>query len=343
MNADGTINVDGTNRAFRKALSYAFDYDTFIHVGMNDRVVRSGGFLAKTHEFYNASIPLPYRDLTIARQALLDDPIWMVVCADRKLSLANTTTEWRYVATTNPIYNFEYNWDDAHLEAVQIMEESLKDIGCSIVKTKDEPDTYTKMTTYFTFPWFTCDGFSLKAYYPRINARAYYSAYFKSPGVVERDLGYENPIADWPGHPIYGYWDPTPGRGFPYPFPGYIFPYVQFANWGFNFNTTCDNWINQMWFQNETGEEKLFDQLTEWAQTFQYPCIWIGNDKKGQAINEEWDYTWYWAVFDFAHATYLGPKARAPISGFPFGILLTTSLVAFLGIIVTMRRRKNTM
>ncbi|MFW9876444.1 MAG: hypothetical protein ACFFG0_25400 [Candidatus Thorarchaeota archaeon] len=117
MNPDDTINADGIKRAFRKAISYAFDYDTYEYVAMNNRVVRSGGFLGKSNVYYNNSIPLPYRDLIIARQALLDDPFWGPLCADRNLSLINTTAEWRAVANTNPIYNMEYNWDQAHLEA----------------------------------------------------------------------------------------------------------------------------------------------------------------------------------------------------------------------------------
>jgi len=301
---------------------------------MNDRVVRSGGFVSKSHEFYNASIPLAYRDLDIARQALLDDPFWTLVCTDRQLSLANSTDEWRNIADSNPIYEFEYNYDQAHLEATSVMTESLKDIGCSIITTEDLPDTYTKMTTYFTFPWWTCDGFSLKPYFPRINARAYYSAYYKSPGIVEQDVGYGYPIADYPAGWMY------PGR----PNLGYIFPYVAFANWGFSYNQTCDDLISRMWFQNETGEQEIFNELIDWAQNFQYQCIWMGNDLKGNALNEEWDYTWFWSTFRYTHATYLGPQAQQPIPGFSPAIIFTTSVGAFLGIVfVTIRRKKKSM
>ncbi|MFX1488910.1 MAG: ABC transporter substrate-binding protein [Promethearchaeota archaeon] len=328
-----TLNVDGANRAFRKAISYAFDYDTWIHVAFNDRVARAGGFLAKTHEYYNPSIPLPYRDLTIARQALLDDPIWGARCAARQLSLANTTTEWRNVAITNPIYKMDFDYDQAHLETLSIITESLKDIGCGIDTTEDIPDTYTKMTTYFTFPWFTCDGFSLKAYYPRINSIAYYSAYFKSPGVVEHNT-YGYPISDWPS----GYYAPG------VPVPGYIFPYVQFANWGFNYNVTCDDWISRLWFQNSTGQQRLFDKLSDWAQNYQYPIIWMGNDLTGYAIDKDWDYNFFWPVFQFTHAMYApAPPGGGPISGFSIGIVLSVSLIAFLGIVYTIRRKKNSM
>ncbi|MFX1479653.1 MAG: ABC transporter substrate-binding protein [Promethearchaeota archaeon] len=337
MNPDGTINAHGTNRAFRKAISYAFDYDTFIHVAFNDRVARAGGFLAKTHEYYNPSIPLAYRNLDIARQALLDDPYWGPRCVARHLSLANTTAEWRNIAVSNPIYRMHYDYDQAHLETLSIMTESLKDIGCGIDTTEDIPDTYTKMTSYFSFPWWTCDGFSLKAYYPRINSIAYYSAYFKSPGVVEHNA-YGYPISDWP----YGYY--APGVPVIIPYYTFIFPYVQFANWGFNYNATCDGWISQLWFQNSTGQQMIFNKLTDWAQNFQYPIIWMGNDLTGYAIDKDWDYSWFWPVFQFTHAKFLaGGGPGTPISGFSIGIVLSVSLIAFLGIVYTIRRKKNLM
>jgi len=70
IDADGTVHVDGINRAMRKAVSYAFDYDDYINTMLGGRAVRSGGFLSLGHEFHNPNIPLAYRNLTIARQAL---------------------------------------------------------------------------------------------------------------------------------------------------------------------------------------------------------------------------------------------------------------------------------
>ena len=59
VEADGTILAHGINRAFRKALSYAFDYDTYVTVVSNNRVVRSGGLLAKTMNIIIHLYPLP--------------------------------------------------------------------------------------------------------------------------------------------------------------------------------------------------------------------------------------------------------------------------------------------
>ncbi|MFX0028366.1 MAG: PKD domain-containing protein [Candidatus Hermodarchaeota archaeon] len=279
LNPDWTLNAHGINRAFRKAISYAFDYDTYIHVAFNDRVVRSGGLLGKANPYYNSSIPIAYRNLTIARQALLDDPFWGPICAARGLSNANDTADWNFVADTNPIYEMEYNYDQAHLEAYSVMQTSLRDIGCVIDASEDVPDTYTKMTTFFTFPWTITDGFAMKFYYPRYDVLSYIQPFYKSPAA------------------------------------GSIWPYDQFYNMGFNYNDTCDDLIERIWFQNSTGVQDSYNKLADWAQNFQYPYIYLGNDLVGYAINNDYEYTWYWETFKFNFVKGGGPNLL-PVADF---------------------------
>ncbi|MBY8986696.1 MAG: hypothetical protein KGD65_16605, partial [Candidatus Lokiarchaeota archaeon] len=126
LDPDYTLNAHGINRAFRKAISYAFDYDTYIHTALNDRVVRSGGFLTGTNPYYNGAIPIAYHNLTIARQALLDDTFWGAICAAKQLTITNTTAQWNHIADTDPIYNMEYSYDQAHLEAYSVISTSLR-------------------------------------------------------------------------------------------------------------------------------------------------------------------------------------------------------------------------
>ncbi len=307
MNPNGTAkNMGGINRAFRKAISYAFDYDTYIHTAMNDRVVRSGGFLTGTNPYYNGSIPIATHDLTIARQALLDDPFWGAVCANRQLNITNTTAQWNYIADTNPIYNMEYSWDQAHLEAYSIISTSLRDIGCGIDASEDVPDTFYKMSATFTFPWWTCDGFSLKLPYFRVANLGYLEAYYKSPAAGSL----------WPGD--------------------------QFYNMGFSYNSTFDNILKKIWFQNETGVQDSYNQLTDWIQNFQYPAIYLANDLMGHAVDEDWDYSWYWGTFRFNLVKYVGGAPERPfIPGFPISVVLPAALMAILGIVYTIIRKKK--
>jgi len=308
VNPDGTGNMHGINRAFKKAISYAFDYETYIHTALNDRVVRSGGFLTGTNPYYNSSIPLAYHNLTIARQALLSDPFWGTVCLAKGLTVANITNDndWHQVADSSPIYNMEYSYDQAHLEAYSVISTSLRDIGCGIDASEDVPDTFYKMSTTFTFPWWTCDGFALKLPYFRVANLGYLEAYYKSPAADS------------------------------------IWPADQFYNMGFSYNTTFDNIIKKIWFQNETGVQDSYNQLTDWIQNYQYPAIYCANDLMGHAIDKDWDYIWYWGTFRFNLVKYIGAAGDRPlIPGFSVGVVLPAALMAILGIGYTIIRKKK--
>jgi hypothetical protein len=267
--------------------------------------------LPKNNVYYNSSIPLAYHDLDIARQALLDDDFWGPRCADRNLDLSNSTAEWNYIAENNPIYKMDYSYDDAHLETKNIMETSLADIGCGITLTENQPDTYTSMTGgTWSFPWFTCDGFAIKWYYTRVNVLAYIQAYYKG-----------NNLAD-----------------------GQFFPYTGFMNMGFNYNTTCDELIAKMWFQNSTGQQDSYNKLCDWAQNYQYPQIYLANDLIGHAVDKDWDYSWYWGFMHYEMIKYTPSERERPlIPGYSVSIVLPAALIALLGIGYTIIRKKKHM
>ncbi|MFW9972552.1 MAG: ABC transporter substrate-binding protein [Candidatus Odinarchaeota archaeon] len=310
--ANGTIKpVNGVNRAFRKALSYAFDYDSYIAL-FGGRVVRSGGLVATTHEYYNPSVPLPYTDLNIARQALLDDPYWGPRCTSRHLGLTNTTNDWNSIASSNPIYTFEYHYDTAHEESWSVLTSSLADIGCAIDATLDTPDTYTQIRLY-NFPLLSNDGFGIKPFHARINDLGYIQAYYQSTGIIEQDPGaYGRVIADFNSYP-------------------YMYPYKGYSNMGFNYNATCDELIAKLWFQNSTGKQQYYSELADWAQNYQYPLLYLANDKIGRAMNKNWETAWYWPFMLHFNSVKYSPTAPA-IPGFSVGIVLSVSLLAFIGI-----------
>ncbi|MFX0030397.1 MAG: ABC transporter substrate-binding protein [Candidatus Hermodarchaeota archaeon] len=305
LNSDWTLNAHGINRAFRKALSYVFDYDTYVHVAQNDRVVRSGGFLCTTNPYRNASINIATRDLTIARGALLNDTDhWGAVCAARGLTVANDTADWHYIADTNPIYTMEYSYDQAHLEAYSVLKTSLRDIGCQMDEWEDVPDTYYKMSATFTFPWTITDGFALKLGYTRVANLGYLQAYYKSP------------ITIW--------------------------PYDQFYNMGFCYNTTFDDAIKKIWFQNDTEVQKSYNFLSDWIQNYQYPTMYLANDKMGHAIDKDWDYGWFWGNFRYNLVKFIGGEDERPlIPGFSISVILPVGLMATLGIGYTIIRKKK--
>ncbi|MFX1275737.1 MAG: ABC transporter substrate-binding protein [Promethearchaeota archaeon] len=341
-----SIEANGINRAFRKALSYAFDYNTYIDVTKAGRVVRSGGLLGKSNEYYDPTTPLAYFDVTKAREALLNDTFWEPICNAH--SLYDTDDDWEGVAASvTPIYTMEYHWDQAHEDAKDALEEALTRIGCKIDAVEDEPNTYGALFKPLTdpaatYPIFSNDGFAISPFHARFNDLGYIQAYLQSPGVVERSpinsSGYPV-ISDYPysGYPVvpYPHYIPTPLT---------TWPYTGSANMGFNYNETCDDLIFNIWFANETEEINLYKELTEWIQDFQYPVIYISNGKTGYAVRNEWEVKWSSSFFTFTFnfVKYMGPQVPP---AFPWEIIviivIAVSLLSFVGVVYTNRRRKR--
>lgn len=120
----------GISRPIRKALSYAFEYDSFLTTVWNDRAVRAGGILSTLCSYYNASIPQAYYNLTMARQTLVDAGL----AAGKNLGMSNSTAEWQAVADSDPIVSVSivYNVGD---ETFGILQSALRNIGCEAVGT----------------------------------------------------------------------------------------------------------------------------------------------------------------------------------------------------------------
>lgn len=323
--SDYNYTVGGINRAFRKALSFAYNYTSFIDIAKDGRAVRSGGYVGVDHEYHDDTIDIAETDLTIARQALLDDPFWGAVLAAKNLGITNTTQEWRNVAASgNPVYALEHVWDTATMDVTNVLEESIKNLGMVLdddPALQAKPSLYSTMTESFSFPWFTFDSTPSRWYIQDVGALGWLEAYYASPGVYDSTVyGYK--VADW-----------IPGS--------LIFPGEAFYNMGFSYNSTFDRWISEAWFANETRAQELYSNMAEWTQNYQYPFVYIAQDKIGHAINTEWDYSFKWGWFNFALVKHLGDSGVPPIPGFSVGILFAVSTFASIGIIYAIMRKKK--
>jgi len=317
IDADGTVHVDGINKAMRKAVSYAFDYDLYISNILGGRGVRSGGYLSRGNEYYNQDIPIAYHNLTIARQALLDDPYWGAICADRGLGVANLTNDqdWIDVANTDPIMVFKLLWDQATAERAALFGDSIKDIGLVLGGLNGAPDPlldvapdiYTVLFTEGareTIPWFTSHGLP----------------------------------SDWPGAdfafgPYIEYYSKSPV--------GTVFPKAALINTGFNYNDTVDFWIDKTWFVNRTAGQELWDNLTRHYQTFQYSDIFICHTQFGYAIDKDWEYVEPYLSTGFVR--YVGPPIveGVPIPGYETAAILAITIVTTMGIGFSLNKKKK--
>jgi ABC-type transport system substrate-binding protein len=327
IDGDGTIHVDGIDRALRKALSYAFDYDTFINVSMQGRAVRSGGFLGVEHEFYNPNISLPYRDINIARQTLIDDPKWGPIVANRSLTINNATADWISVANgPNPIFKFKLMWEVSTTAQADLFSTNIKEIGIRLDTPDGKRDNDLKLVQNIyqvmifrldEFPAFTYHGVPTNWPDSNYNNVPVIEYYYKSPG-----LPYVN------------------GSGLAWPGVGYLGG--QFFNIAFHYNETVDKWIEKMWFADRDTTRELMNNMTKHTQTWHYTEIMISQNSYGIAMDKDWDY--FDIMGTWAFAKYLpasGGNGGVQIPGFQTAPLLAIAIITITGIGYSLNRKRK--
>jgi len=321
---DGTIHVDGINRAMRKAVSYAFDYDIYLNSILEGRGVRSGGFLNPTNEFYNSEIPLAYHNLTIARQALIDDPFWASKVAARNLDINNATADWVSIANSNPIFEFKLLWDSDSVDKASVFANSIKDIGLVLGGANGAPDPLLEVqpdiyTVLFSgglvgaVPWFTSHGVPSNWPGSDVAFAPFIEYYIKSPGVPYEPYSYS------------------------------LFPYSALINNGFNYNATVDDWADRAWFVNRSEGQELWDNLTRHFQVHQYSDIFISHSQWGYAVDKDWEYNVLIGGGTYAFARFVGPPIveGVQIPGFQTAAILVIALVTTAGIGYSLNKKKR--
>jgi ABC-type transport system substrate-binding protein len=323
---DGTITVDGINRALRKALSYTFDYDLYLENVTGERGIRAGGFLGVENEYYNPSIPKAYRNLTIARRVLLNDPYWAPKLATRNLDINNATADWNWVAINDPIFKFKLLWEDSTKAQADLFSTCIRDIGIRLdspgpkyepnIAHKLIPEIYQVMIMRLEeFPAFTYHG--VPTNWPDVNIGnlAVLEYYYLSPG-----LPYVN------------------GSGVHWP----SYSGGQFFNIAFHYNATVDRWIELIRFSDRATTQEIFNNLTRHVQTWQYPEIFISHTPYGYAIDKDWEHSYHRGE-QFAFIKYLPAEGDdgIQIPGFHTVALLAIAIVTTTGIVYSLNRKRN--
>ena len=324
IDADGTVHVDGINRAMRKAVSYAFNYDDYLNNILQGRGVRSGGFLNPDNEFYNPDIPLAYHNLTIARQALIDDPFWGPRVADRLLDINSPDADWVSIANSDPIFEFKLLWDSASVDIASVFGNSIKHIGLILggVNGAADPDLQVQPDIYSVlfsnniglFPWMTSHG--VPSNWPGANAAfaPNIEYYIKSPGIPYENFSYS------------------------------IFPNTALINTGFNYNATVDEWADRAWFVGREEGQELWDNLSRHFQTYQYSDIFISHAQWGYAVHKDWHYNLLIGTGGYQYVKYVGAGVAdggVQIPGFQTVAILAVSVVSIIGIGYSLNRKRK--
>ena len=316
----------GLPRALRKAFSYAFDYDTYINVGLNGRAIRSSS-LGVTNLYYNASIPIATRDLTIARNALLSDSYFGPLCDAQNLDENSTDTDWHNVANSiggkTPIWVLDFYWDDQFQVMKNVFQTSLEDIGVSL---KDETGATNKISTNM---WAEVGTYWITGF-PVFSAQAW-PLDWNIPNKIP-----EGWIAAYYGDPNRGRWRP----------PDYDFPinhdWFPWFNLAFTYGTETDDWLARMWLSNDTTKQLWFNKIADWAQNDQYNWIFISQSKEGSVHWKDWEISNYWGSISYHLTKYVGFAEEFPeIPGFLTFFILSTSVITMMGLIYVVRRKSR--
>ncbi|MFX0081713.1 MAG: ABC transporter substrate-binding protein, partial [Candidatus Hodarchaeota archaeon] len=313
----GNGGVRGIPRLFRKAISYAFDYEGFMQTAYEGRAFRCNSFLGANSTYANEAIPMPYLNLTIARECMLQQ--FPTECAANGLNSGNIDDDalWQSVGTgSTPIWKLNFYWDIAvdHMVQKDYLVTALRNIGCSYYE--DYPDDNLPSNQFTD----TFQSYAGGAY-----------PYF----IYEASIG-----VDWTHYDNY----------IVHPF---LYAYHRNkGDWSFDMGWNAahmylDNvtfWMEEFYYSNATHQQEIMDNVAITLQTYEYPWVWICETIAGSAWRTEWDIEIeFWAnILPYTRVSYVGKEEElAPIPGYAMGIFLSISFVTLLGTIYAVMRKKK--
>ncbi|MFX1480823.1 MAG: ABC transporter substrate-binding protein [Promethearchaeota archaeon] len=296
---------DGIPRSLRKAISYAFDYETYINIILNGRAIRAGGVLGVDNIYYNGSIPKVYYNLTYARRILLnaepDQHTWRQIanfsakCYARGLDKNSSDSDWQWVADHDPLWELNFYWDDHFTPLKNLLQANLRDIGIALKDPTGATNfiptnMWDKVSTYYigTFPAFSAHAWPLDWVMPNIIPERWVEMMYFDPN-----------RGTWRSDPRSPVDDPN-------------FDWFPWFNLHFCYDSDIDYWLEHLWFSNQTGKLRYLNNIVKKAQSELYPMIYIAQNKKGAALWNDWVVNFNRGDLFFANFHYTVPTSLSP-------------------------------
>lgn len=372
---------NGIPQVLRKAINYAFNYDSMVNTKEGRALLPSGNVGSNSH-LYNSSIPMPYFNLTYARELLLTTEndtsgnVYTAIglsegynpsielynfskrCADRGLRFAtdNTTNNalWQSVATGgNPVWDIDFYWDDYTQDIKDELQTALYSIGVGLTDSAGSTNKITgQSVTDFIYAYDTFGTgngmFSASAYpmsyYMGGNAIGYMDAYY-------RDYEHQFGPAWGLDHAAWRDYGSSALTGGPT-------PWWCFGN---NYDVDIDQWIDRATMSNPVDQKIYASKIAEKYQTETFPFLWVYQSVGGQVVADIWNVTLYedkqipgfyydyWGGgvsgrFRVEEMIYQGggDGGTTDVPFIPgYSVFITVSLIAILGIISVALKKKK--
>ena len=297
-------NPNGIPRAIRQALTYAFDYDTFINTEKGGRAVRAGGILPVNNENNNPSVNLPDQDLAVARAKML--AAYPTETAARGLDGSSTDAEWINIGETNPIWSGKHHTESRFEEVNGYMILAANQIGCNYTLV-DHPNGVFPDINQGKMPLLGYSSFALNT--PLIDTDPYAAnnIYFRS-GKLASLLQ------------------------------------ARSRNFAFVDNATINGYLNEIYLTNGTNRQDVIDDLADALQNVLVPLIFTTQPYIGVGYTKEWEHYAFSAYTEIQYIkkvdwTWVYPEEAIP--GYSIPIVMGLSIVSMLAIVYHMKRKNR--
>ena len=328
-----------TDETFRKAISFAFNYTTYFANVLTDRSYRCDNLMGEASVYLNDTIVGPYYDLTIARNALINDPTYGSVLAyEAGIDGGSTDQDWldfaaavdTLNATSEELFTFNYLHDIYNVDFTSSLETSLAHIGMVINKSG-----HTPANEYGD--WKTLSLWGM--WYIMLNP-------FARQDMYDGDL--EAFYVTWPM--------PVTDLGYLDAFYSYTYQWMNISgtmqwglipdtwNWGLINDPDLQILLRALYFQNETGKFKTYSDIQERTATETFPSMFISQIQAAIVLNKKFEIDWdSWGGWSFSEIMigygYEAGGVAVEIPGFPlFAILGVAGISIFT---IGMRKRKK--
>jgi len=335
--ADSILQVDfimpNTDLAFRKAASYAFNYSQYLDNVLEGQAIRCDNLMGENSVYINSSIVGSYQDLTIARNALLNDPAYNYTLAAAGIDGSSTTQDWNDFAddvstltnaTSKELFTFNLLHDLFNVDLTSTLETSLADVGIVLNKSGATPaNPYGVWKTLGDYGMWIPMLYDRQTQYDN-DMEGFYVDW----PMPKTDLAYLDAFYTYKNLYVAGAWVTVPDNW----------------NWGLINDTVLQESIRALYFQNETEQLKTYSRIQERVGTEIYTTMFISQLLQGYVVNKKYDIDWYWGGFDFGYVM-IGDGYEA--AGVPVEIIPGFPLVALIGVAgisiltIGMKKRKK--
>jgi ABC-type transport system substrate-binding protein len=327
-----------TDLTFRKAISYAFNYTGYFTNVLTDRSIRCDNLMGMGSVYLNDSIQGPTFDLTVARNALLNDPQYNSALKAAGINATSPTSDWTDFAgdvdtlsnkSQKELFTFNYLHDLYNVDFTSTLETSIAKIGMVLNKSGATPtipygDWQTQSTIGMWWPML----FERPQWYAK-DLEAFYVTW----PMPKTDLGYLDAFYTYTSQflNISGTmeWSSIPDTW----------------NWGLISDPELQVLIRALYFSDEAGRFKAYSDIQKRTATETYPSMFVSQIREAYVINKKYAIDWHaWGGFSFSEVM-IGPGIPAggvPIPGFPASFVLIFSIVSILSIGYIIKKKKLT-